>query len=77
MIPNNLYTNEVLTNLSKLSSYKVAERKCTNPVQDTSSKDFWDLFKDPKQKGGAPRNSEGTSSLWEPIQKLAQKLKRG
>ena len=75
LIPNNFFKNKIPENLSKLTSYNVADKKC-NPVRETQTKkknyfDVWNLFEDPKlvnQKGGS------SGSMIHSLKKLTKKL---
>jgi hypothetical protein len=62
VIPNNLYVSFIPENLSKMTSYLVAERTCTSNQgqgQGIKSKDIWNIFKDNKQKGGLMNEMNG------------------
>ena len=77
MIPNNLYVNEVPPNLSKLSSYHLANKKCDIPKK-MFSYGFWDLFKPQKNQQSNLNQNGGTKiddgGLLQSLQKLSKKF---
>jgi len=76
-IPNNFFKNKIPENLSKLTSYNVADKKC-NPVQETKKRSFdvWNIFEDPKlinQQGGSNIKSN-VGCMIHSLKKLTKKL---
>lgn len=61
IIPNNLYVNKMPENLSKVTSYNLAEKKCSQPKAPVSF-NLLDIFKSPssqsKQHGGSNHNDD-------------------
>lgn len=67
IIPNNLYVNKIPENLSKVTSYNLAEKKCSQPKAPVSF-NLLDIFKSPasqskQQHGGSSHNDDIIQSL--------------
>lgn len=67
IIPNNLYVNKIPENLSKVTSYNLAEKKCSQPKSPVSF-NLLDIFKSPpsqskQQHGGSNHNDDIIHSL--------------
>ena len=78
LIPNNFFKNKIPENLSKLTSFHVADKKC-NPVSETKKKSFdvWNIFEDPKivnQQGGLNASKNVSGSMIHSLKKLTKKL---
>ena len=68
-IPNNLYINQIPENLSKVTSYNVAQKTC-NEVKKTIASSIWNLFRPPNQQTGGSQEGEFIHSL----KKLSKRL---
>ena len=74
IIPNNLYVNKIPENLSKVTSYNLAEKKCSQPKAPVSF-NLLDIFKSPssqskQQHGGSNNNDDIIHSLKKLIKKF-------